>query len=164
MGIFYEMFREGAVRMPRIVGQAVSIVGALVLGEAAVNAGIISPIMVIITGLTAVTGFLLPPQTDSITLLRIPLLVIASLFGLFGIIWSYIFIVIHLASLRSFGAPYFSPIMPLTLQDLKDSFLRVPWWMMKTRPRAIDWQGSTRAGDDLQPEPPDRQRGGTDTP
>ncbi|HBF38407.1 MAG TPA: spore germination protein [Firmicutes bacterium] len=154
MGIFYEIFREGAVRMPRAVGQAVSIVGALILGEAAVNAGIISPIMVIVTGLTAVTGFLLPPQTDSITLLRIPLLVIASFFGLFGIIWSYIFIVIHLASLRSFGAPYFSPIMPLTFADLKDSFLRLPWWMMKTRPRVIDWQGSSRMEEDLQPEPP----------
>ena len=153
MGIFYEMFREGSVRMPRIVGQAVSIVGALILGEAAVNAGIISPIMVIITGLTAVTGFLLPPQTDSITLLRIPLLVIASFFGLFGIIWSYIIVVIHLASLRSFGAPYFSPIMPLTFADLKDSFVRVPWWMMKTRPRSIDWQGSVREGENLQPNP-----------
>ncbi len=154
MGIFYEMFREGSVRMPRIVGQAVSIVGALILGEAAVNAGIISPIMVIITGLTAVTGFLLPPQTDSITLLRIPLLVIASFFGLFGIIWSYIIVVIHLASLRSFGAPYFSPIMPLTFADLKDSFVRVPWWMMKTRPRSIDWQGSIRESENLQPNAP----------
>jgi spore germination protein KA len=154
MGIFYEMFREGSVRMPRIVGQAVSIVGALILGEAAVNAGIISPIMVIITGLTAVTGFLLPPQTDSITLLRIPLLVIASFFGLFGIIWSYIFIVIHLASLRSFGAPYFSPIMPLTFADLKDSFFRVPWWLMRTRPRVIDWQGSTREDENLEPKVP----------
>lgn len=164
MGIFYEMFREGSVRMPRIVGQAVSIVGALILGEAAVNAGIISPIMVIITGLTAVSGFLLPPQTDSITLLRIPLLVIASFFGLFGIIWSYILIVIHLASLRSFGAPYFSPIMPLTFADLKDSFLRAPWWMMKTRPRVIDWQGSAREGEDLFPETPGpKQPGGQES-
>jgi spore germination protein KA len=160
MGIFYEMFREGSVRMPRIVGQAVSIVGALILGEAAVNAGVISPIMVIITGLTAVAGFLLPPQSDSITLLRIPLLVIASFFGLFGIIWSYIFLVIHLASLRSFGAPYFSPIMPLTFADLKDSFLRLPWWMMKTRPRVIDWQGSSRMGDNLQPGPPESKQPG----
>jgi spore germination protein KA len=155
MGIFYEMFREGSVRMPRIVGQAVSIVGALILGEAAVNAGIISPIMVIITGLTAVSGFLLPPQTDSITLLRIPLLVIASFLGIFGIIWSYIFIVIHLASLRSFGAPYCSPIMPLTFADLKDAFLRFPWWMMKTRPRVVDWQGSSRIAENLQPAPPE---------
>jgi len=116
--------------------------------------------MVIITGLTAVAGFLLPPQSDSITLLRIPLLVIASFFGLFGIIWSYIFLVIHLASLRSFGAPYFSPIMPLTFADLKDSFLRLPWWMMKTRPRVIDWQGSSRMGDNLQPGPPESKQPG----
>jgi spore germination protein KA len=154
IGVFYEMFREGAVRMPRIVGQAVSIVGVLVLGEAAVTAGIISPIMVIITGLTAVSGFLLPPQTDSVTLLRIPLLIIASIFGLFGVIWSYIFVIIHLTSLRSFGSPYLAPIMPLTVGDLKDAFFRLPWWMLKTRPRAIDWQGSTRMGDDLQPGPP----------
>jgi spore germination protein KA len=158
MGIFYEMFREGSVRMPRIVGQAVSIVGALILGEAAVNAGIISPIMVIITGLTAVTGFLLPPQTDSITLLRIPILLMASFFGLFGIIWSYIFIIIHLASLRSFGAPYLSPIMPLTFQDLKDSVIRFPWWMMKTRPQAIDWQGSSRMGEVQPPSPPEQKQ------
>jgi Bacillus/Clostridium GerA spore germination protein. len=163
MGIFYEMFREGAVRMPRTVGQAVSIVGALILGEAAVNAGMISPIMVIITGLTAVGGFILPPQTDSITLLRIPLLIIGSFLGLFGIIWSYIFIVIHLASLRSFGSPYFSPIMPLTFADLKDSFLRLPWWMMKTRPRIIDWQGSQRTATGRKPGPPEPDPGEQDS-
>lgn len=160
MGIFYEIFREGSVRMPRIVGQAVSIVGALILGEAAVNAGIISPLMVIITGLTAVTGFLLPPQTDSITLLRVPLMVMASFFGLFGIIWSYLFVIIHLASLRSFGSPYLAPLMPLTFKDLKDSFIRLPWPLLQTRPWAIHGLDAQRIGTKRQADPPKEKQTG----
>jgi spore germination protein KA len=162
MGLFYEAFREGSLRLPRAVGQAVSIVGALILGEAAVIAGIVSPVMIIITGLTAVTGFLLAPQTDPITLLRVPVLIMAGILGLFGIIWSYLLIIVHMASLRSFGSPYMSPLMPLTFRDLKDSLLRVPWWAMKTRPRVIDWKGSTREGENLRPGPPQPERTGED--
>lgn len=160
MGFFYEAFREGVVHMPRSVGQSVSLVGALILGEAAVNAGVISPIMIIIFSLTAVMGFLLPPQTDSATLLRIPILIMGSFFGLFGVLWSYVFVIIHLASIRSFGAPYMSPFMPLTVKDLKDSLIRLPWSMLKTRPRVVDWKGSTRIADGLGSSPPTAKESG----
>lgn len=159
MGLFYEAFREGVVHMPRAVAQSVSIVGALVLGEAVVNAGIVSPVMLIMYSLTAVLGFLLPPQTDPITLLRVPILIMGALFGLFGVLWSYMLIVIHLASLRSFGAPYMSPIMPLTFTDWKDVLIRAPWNLMKNRPRVVDWQGSQRIKEGLQPTPPTKGSG-----
>lgn len=153
MGFFYEAFREGVAHMPRAIAQSVSIVGALILSQAVVNAGIISPIMIIIYSLTAVMGFLLPSQTDQITLLRVPILIMGSFLGLFGVLWSYIFIIIHLASLRSFGVPYMAPFMPLTLKDWKDAFVRLPWSKLKTRPRVVDWKGSERLAEGLQPNP-----------
>ncbi len=158
--IMFELIREAGIRMPLAVGQAVSIVGALILGDVAVNAGVVSPFMIIVVALTAIMGFLILPLTDPVTLLKFPILILASTFGLFGIIWSYIFIVIHLVSLRSFGSPYMSPLMPLTLKDLKDALIRVPWWLMKTRPQAISWRNSPMQEEDLKPEPPSKKTGG----
>ncbi|MTK11553.1 MAG: spore germination protein [Clostridiaceae bacterium] len=151
-GIF-EVIREAGVRMPRAVGQAVSIVGALIMGEVAVNAGLVSPFMIIIISLSGMMSFLLPPQIDPITLLRFPLLIAAGTFGLIGVMWSYILMIVHLASLRSFGVPYFSPIMPFNLKAMKDFIIRVPWWLMKTRPSSIGWRKSERVGNNIKPNP-----------
>ncbi|HEX3048130.1 MAG TPA: spore germination protein [Bacillota bacterium] len=160
MGIIYEVFHEGIVHMPRTIAPSVSIIGALILGQAVVNAGVISPIMIIIYSLTAIMGFLLPTQTNSVTLLRIPVLIMSSLFGLFGILWSYVFVIIHLVSLRSFGVPYMAPLMPMSVKDLKDSLIRLPWPMLKTRPQIIDWKGSQRLEDGLAPKPPTTKKSG----
>lgn len=147
MSVMFEVLREAGVRMPRAVGQAVSIVGALIMGEVAVNAGLVSPIMIVVVSLSGMMSFLLPPQLDSVTILRFPIIIFSSIFGLFGVIWSYIFMIIHVASLRSFGAPYFSPIMPFNLKGMKDFIIRFPLWLMKTRPSAITWRESQRVTD-----------------
>jgi spore germination protein KA len=154
MGITFEILREAGVRLPRPVGQAVSIVGALVIGEAAVTAGIIGAPMVIIVAVTAVSSFAIPPQTDVGAILRVIFLALSGTMGGFGIMLGLIGVLIHLASLRSFGTPYFSPLVPLTVRDLKDVFIRAPIWAMSTRPRTIAWQDSRRQKPGQKPKPP----------
>ncbi|WP_123040357.1 spore germination protein [Cohnella candidum] len=104
----FEILREAGTRMPRVVGQAISIVGALVLGEAAVQAGIVSNILVIVVALTAISSFVSPVYSFStnVRLLRFALIIMASLFGVFGVILGAAFLMIHLTRLHSFGVPY----------------------------------------------------------
>ncbi len=126
MGVIFEILREAGVRMPRTVGQAVSIVGALVLGETAVLAGLVSPNLVIVVALTAISGFLIPPLTASISIMRLYFLISTAFLGLFGWLLSFMIVLIHLNSIRSFGLPYLSPIIPLNLGDMKDGLVRFP--------------------------------------
>lgn len=153
MMVVFEILREAGVRLPRNVGQAISIVGALVIGEAAVSAGLIGAPMVIVVAITAVASFVVPAQTDSVSILRIILLILAGFLGGIGILAGLIGVYIHLASLRSFGAPYLSPIAPLTFRDLKDVFIRAPLWAMFTRPRTIGWHDPERQNFRLKPGP-----------
>lgn len=153
MMIIFEILREAGVRLPRNVGQAISIVGALVIGEAAVSAGLIGAPMVIVVAITAVASFVVPAQTDSVSILRIILLILAGFMGGIGILAGLIGLFIHLASLRSFGTPYLSPVAPLTFRDLKDVFIRAPLWSMFTRPRTIGWHDPERQNFRLRPGP-----------
>ncbi len=135
----FDILREAGVRLPKPVGQTVGIVGALVLGQASVEAGLISPIMVIVVSSTAIASFAVPAQTDSGTILRYIYLALAGIAGGFGVIMGLLATLIHLASLRSFGTPYLWPIAPLNLSALKDVFIRMPLWSMSKRPEAIIW-------------------------
>lgn len=137
MGIAYELLREAGVRMPRPIGQAVSIVGALVLGQAAVEAGIASNPVVMITALTAITSFVLPPLGGTIPIIRIILIISANILGLLGMGYVIVAFFVHMCTLRSFGVPYLAPFSPLTGMDLKDTFIRMPLWSMWTRPMAL---------------------------
>ncbi len=137
MGIAFELLREAGVRMPRPIGQAVSIVGALVLGDAAVKAGLASTPMVIVTSITAITSFILPPLGGALPLIRLMLLLGANILGLLGILLVSIVIFIHACSLYSFGVPYMSPLAPICGADLKDTFVRLPLWLMFTRPKSL---------------------------
>ncbi|SDH89585.1 spore germination protein [Desulfosporosinus hippei] len=154
MGIIFEILREAGVRLPRPVGQAVSIVGALVIGQSAVTAGLIGAPMVIVVALTAVASFVVPAQTDSGGVLRIVFVSLAGFAGGFGIMIGLIGLFIHLTSLRSFGTPYLSPIAPLSVADLKDAFIRAPLWTMITRPSFIGSQDPKRKDFRLKPSPP----------
>ena len=133
----FEILREAGVRLPRPVGPAISFVGALVIGEAAVTAKLVSPIMVVVVALTAIASFTIPSLEGSIAirLVRFPIIFLAGALGLFGVMVALLAILIHLCALRSFGVPFLSPIAPLSLRDMKDSFVRFPWWAMFTRPR-----------------------------
>lgn len=158
MIVTFDILREAGVRLPRPVGSAVSIVGALVIGESAVSAGLIGPFMVIIVAITAIASFVVPAQTDSSSILRYFFLALAGFAGGFGVLMGLLVTIMHLASLRSFGTPYFSPIAPLTLSDLKDSFVRFPLWAMLSRPRTIGWNNSQRENPNLKPSPPKKNK------
>ena len=144
MGIIFEIMREAGVRMPRTVGQAVSIVGALVLGEAAVQAGLVSSSMVLVVALTAIAGFVISSLADVTSLLRLFFLPFCATFGLFGLLMGLLIIYIHLARLRSFGVPYLSPLAPGNIDDLKDVLVRAPVWSQITRPRLLGHHNSVR--------------------
>lgn len=137
MEFFFELLREAGIRLPRPVGSAVSIVGALVIGEAAISAGIASPIMVIIVSLTGIASFAIPQYNFAIALriLRFPLMLFAGFLGIFGIMIAFLLIWLHLANLRSLGQPYLSPLGPFIPRQLKDVFVRAPLGILMRSPR-----------------------------
>jgi spore germination protein KA len=136
MELAFEGLREASLRIPKAVGQAVSIIGALIIGTAAVEAGIVSAPMVIIVSLTGIASFIIPHYDLGLALrlLRFPVMTLAGIFGLFGIVCGMILIYLHLVELHSFGVPYLMPLTPLQPNDLKDTLVRAPWWAMKTDP------------------------------
>ncbi|MGB9662993.1 MAG: spore germination protein [Moorellaceae bacterium] len=137
MQLIFEILVEAGVRLPRPVGQAVTIVGALVIGEAAIRAGLASAAMVIVVSLTAIASFTNPTfgLGTAIRMLRLPMIFLAGSLGIFGIFAGMLAILIHLVTLRSLGLPYLAPLAPFIWQDQKDLVFRVPWWAMLTRPR-----------------------------
>ncbi len=156
----FELLREAGLRMPRSIGPAVSIVGALVLGDAAISAGIVSPAMVVIVAATAISSLVIPrlELLDPIRILRFPMMLLAGFVGLYGVIFGMFVLHVHLVSLRSFGVPYMSPIAPANFRTLKDTLARVPFWAMLTRPKALTWQESERQELDNMPKPPSKRR------
>ncbi|MEW6273703.1 MAG: spore germination protein [Bacillota bacterium] len=155
MEFVFEALREAGLRMPQPLGQAVSIVGALVLGEAAVRAGLVGAATVIVVALTGVASFSFI-YTGSITLrvIRFPLIFLAGFMGLYGLLIGVFALVVHLVSLRSFGIPFLSPVAPVVLSDQKDFVVRAPWWAMRSRPRLIARANPQREGPGAKPRPP----------
>ena len=148
-----ELLREASVRLPNPIGPTIGIVGALIIGDAAVSASIVSPFMVIVVATTTIASFAIPDYSAAIALRigKFPLMILASIFGIYGLVLGLIFLSIHLTSLKSFGIPYMTPIAPSRINDLKDTILRVPIWNMVTRPkymRTKNKQRFTSKGDD----------------
>ncbi|WP_102345051.1 spore germination protein [Bacillus sp. Marseille-P3661] len=144
MAIVFEILREAGVRMPRPVGAAISIVGALVIGEAAVQAGFVSAPMVIVVALTGICGFVVPSLNDANILSRFLLMILAGALGLYGILMGFLMLLGHMCSLRSFGTPYLSPQAPIIWSEWKDSLIRMPLWFHKSRPQTITWKKSKK--------------------
>lgn len=159
MEVAFEILREAGVRMPKAIGSAVSIVGALVIGQAAVQAGIVSPAMVIIVAITAIASFATPSFAIAISarLIRFLFMVAAATFGFYGIILGIIFLTVHLCSLRSFGVPYMAPLAPFIPVNMGDTVVRLPWWGFKERPRLISDWNNIREGKDQRPKPPENR-------
>lgn len=157
MEVAFEILREAGIRMPRAVGSAISIVGALVIGQAAVQAGIVSPAMVIIVAITAIANFATPAFAVAISarLIRFGFMFAAATFGFYGIILGIIILAVHLCSLRSFGVPYLTPMAPLIPANLGDTIVRLPLWAHKKRPRLLSNDKENRVGDNQKPQPPE---------
>lgn len=146
----FEILREAGLRIPRKIGTAVSIVGVLVIGQALVAAGVVSPIMIVVVGATAVASFAVPIFAFSTPsrLLRFPLMILAGTFGIYGLVLGMFLILAHVSALTSFGRPYLTPLAPLRWRELLDSpFFRAPQWNQKPEegdPRAGHFQRSSR--------------------
>ncbi|HHT84667.1 MAG: spore germination protein [Bacillota bacterium] len=156
MEIAFELLREAGIRLPAVLGQAVSIIGALVIGEAALRAGLVSAAMVVAVALTGISSFATPifSLAISIRLLRFPLMLLASALGLFGIVAGLAAMVTHLLTLRSFGVPYMEPLAPFVAQSQKDEVFRAPWWALDERPRFVGEQDDQRIAPGQMPRPP----------
>ncbi|KJS00984.1 MAG: spore gernimation protein GerA [Peptococcaceae bacterium BRH_c4a] len=160
MEFTFEALREAGIRLPRAVGQAVSIVGALVIGQAAVQAGVVSPLMVIVVAITGISSFMNTSFSIALAmrLLRFPIMLLAGTLGLFGVMVGVLAILIHLAGLRSFGVPYLASLAPLHAGDLKDVAVRAPWWAMDKRPTETGKQNPTRQSPGQKPSAPEPGR------
>jgi spore germination protein KA len=163
MEVTFEILREAGIRLPRAVGQALSVVGAIVIGQAAIQAGIVSPAMVIIVSITAIASLATPAFSIAISarLIRFLLMFLAAGFGFYGVIIGVMIMIIHLCSLRSFGVPYMAPLAPFIPSNSGDTIFRVPTWAFKERPRLISQKNIVRQGKHQLPGPPNSK--GNDT-
>ena len=135
MELTFEAIREAGTRIPKPVGQTISIIGGIVIGQAAVQAGIVSAPMVIVVSITGISSFIIPHLELGLTfrLLRFVLLFVGGTLGLIGLFAATFIIYGHMVNLKSFGAPYLQPLAPLVFEDWKDTILRVPAPLMKKR-------------------------------
>ncbi len=136
--LVYEIVREAGLRMPKTVGHAISIVGALVIGESAVTAGIVSAPMIIVVGLTAVSSFVVSTLYEPVAVLRFAFIVIGGLSGLYGIMLSFAVVLINACAINPYGIPFTSPMSPTKLGAWRDFIIRTDWRKMGKRKMLID--------------------------
>lgn len=133
----FEVFREAGVRLPRPVGQTVSVVGGLIIGDAAIRAGMTSPTMLVVAAVSAVSTFTLVNQSlaGAVSVFRVGVLILASIFGMFGFFIGMFAIIIYLCSLESFGQPYLLPVAPFQIKDIVSALIQKPWIRASTARR-----------------------------
>ncbi|MDR6554146.1 spore germination protein [Paenibacillus qinlingensis] len=135
MMFVFDGLQEAGVHLPNQLGPVVSIIGALVIGQAAVEAGIISTPIIIVISLTGVAAYTIPRYSATLPfrLIRYLMLGISGMLGFVGFAFGIIFLLIHLVSLESFGTPYLSPVAPFDGKRIKDMLIRYPFWMKNGR-------------------------------
>ncbi|MNI50777.1 Spore germination protein A1 [compost metagenome] len=127
MLLAFEILIEASARLPKTIGQTISIVGGLIIGEAAVNANFVSPSVVVIIAISGIMGFLIPNQdfANSIRICRFCLAILAGISGLFGLSIGLIIVIYYLCCLESFGVPYFTPFVSNDAKNIsKDTVKR----------------------------------------
>ncbi|MCT2537269.1 spore germination protein [Aquibacillus koreensis] len=147
--IALELLREAGVRLPTKIGQTIGIVGGIVIGQAAVDAGLVSNTLIIVVAISAISSFVIPNYILSATLriARFMLIILAGAFGNFGLVVGLVLLIIHLGSLTNLGTPYVNPVAPMHPKDLLLYFIRPPHGMKKYRPTQS-----------ISPEPDKRQK------
>ena len=150
MMALFELFRESGLRLPKAVGQTVAVVGGLFVGDAAIRAGLTGPITLVVSSISTIAMFTVTNQTlaGSITLIRLIIMIAATLFGMYGYILSLIGLVLYLSTLESFGVPYLMPLSPPNFKDMIAGVLAKPWQLVKRRPSALQGADPTRQGGD----------------
>ncbi len=149
MEIAFELLREAGIRLPSPIGSTIGIVGGIIIGQAAVEAGLVSPIVVIVIAITGICGFVIPHVSlvNAFRILKYLIILLTSCLGFFGFWLAILLILIHLVTLKSFGIPYVFPFSSSETNgysDLKDSIFRMPLFMMKKRPVFSNPDNTTR--------------------
>ncbi len=144
--LIIEMIREATIRLPQAMVQSIGILGALVIGDVIISAGLVSNVMVIVVALTAISCYVLPSVelNTTIRILRFPFMLLAAVFGFFGIVIGSFVLFIHLFNLTSLKAPYFYPYVPLNLKSLKQILFREPFVKPAPQPNSFDPKGKKK--------------------
>jgi spore germination protein KA len=143
--VLFEILYEAALRMPRHLGTATSLVGALVLGDTAVKAGLISSPAVLVAALSGIMMYIIPNLAPEISLLRFGFTILGGILGLYGVVIGVIVLTIYMASLDAYGAPLLAPFAPRVKNDLKDAIFKKEVTEMKTRPESFRVKDKRRA-------------------
>lgn len=144
ISLLFQILYEVSLRLPSYLGLATSIVGALILGDTGVKAGLISPPGVIIVALAKIALYTVPEQAYQLTILQYLFLFIGGSLGMLGIVGLAIYLITYMASIDSYGAPYLAPFAPRVEKDLKDAILISNTLDMKTRPQSFKNKNITR--------------------
>ncbi|RNA67945.1 spore germination protein [Alteribacter keqinensis] len=144
----FELFREAGLRLPLAIGQILAVVGGLIIGDAAINAGLTNPAMVVIVATSAVATFTLVSQAlqGTITILRFFVLLSSAALGLFGFFISAFFILLYVSNLRSYSIPYMAPLGPFRAREWLSSILRIPRKIQTRRPAILHTDDDERQG------------------
>lgn len=144
--ILFEIIREASIRKPKAIGDSMTIVGSLIIGQTIVQAGLVSYMVIIIGSITAIASFILSSSrlNNATRLLSFVFMLMGNSFGLYGITLGFLVMIIHLCSLTSFNQPFMAPIAPFNLHDQEDQFVRFPLSWMKYRPKLYKSPNKTR--------------------
>ncbi len=137
MLFIFDVIREATTRMPSNISQAVSIIGTFVLGQAAIEARLVSAPVLIITALTGITTLMNMNFLSAAIIFRNIILLGASFMGIYGFFICFVLMYLHLMSIRSFGVPYMMSVTMAKNHDGQDAWIRAPWWSMTLRPKII---------------------------
>ena len=150
MEILLELFQEAIIRMPQKVAGAAAVVGALVIGTTVVQAGLVNPFLVVVTAMTAIASYNMPSWGFGLALrfFRIPLLILASILGLYGVMIGLLAITVHLCSIKNFGQSYLGGMFNFTLlEDWADQLVRLPQRWLGARSKELGSQDRDRQGE-----------------
>ena len=144
--ILFEILREASLRKPDAIGDSMTLVGSLIIGQMIVESGLVSYAAIIVGALTTISSFLLSSSriNTSARLFKVAFMFIGAWFGLYGLTLAFIVLITHLSSLTSMGQAYLAPVAPFNLSDQKDQILRVPLQWMKRRPKIFQTKDMTR--------------------
>ncbi|WP_042474932.1 spore germination protein [Bacillus ndiopicus] len=148
MLLMFELFREAGLRLPSIIGGTISVVGGLIIGDAAIRAGVTSPAMIVVIAISTIATFTLVNQSlvTAVSLLRVSFILVTSLFGLFGFFVCLYVLLAYLANTRIFGVPYLSIATDLSWETVKKSLIRETPQKNETRPKVLNLQDETKDG------------------
>lgn len=145
----FELFNEAGVRLPRAIGQTVAVLGGLIVGDAAIRAGLTSPTMLVVAAITYISSFTLVNQnlSTAITILRFGIILLSTFFGLFGVIIGFILTIFYFSTMSSFGSPYIGSLTPISFKEFSKSFFMMPRQFYKSRTSMTSPDDQTRGGD-----------------